>query len=301
MQPTKFRRFQVPEYNLMMTLNSGQAFRWHASGLGWEGVIRGRWVHLEQHEQEMHCRTAAPLLDWFWLTDYLQLDIDIASITGTFPKDPPMRAALEACRGLRLLKQEPWEVLASYILSSTKQIVQIKQVVTSLCRCFGEPVEVPQGHSGAFAFPSPAALAGASEADLRRCKMGFRAPYLHAAAKAVASGELDLSELERIPVDKARERLEALPGVGPKVANCVLLSAYNCPTAFPLDVWILRALKELYFSRRRPSLKRLREFSETHFGPWSGYAQLYLFHYQRAVLGRKNSRNTKTKACPETP
>ena len=110
-----------------------------------------------------------------------------------FPDDEPMRAAVAACRGLRLLRQDPWECLASFILSSTKQIVQIRQIIACLCERFGEPLAVLAGAAPAFAFPSPARLARATEAELRACKMGFRAPYLLATAGLVAGGQFDLA------------------------------------------------------------------------------------------------------------
>ncbi len=285
-----FRKtFPARDYDLGLTFTSGQAFRWDQTARGWEGVVAGRWVCLTQDETTITCETASPAGDWLWVVDYLQLGVEMKRITGTFPIDGPMLSALRSCRGLRLLKQDPWEVLASYILSSTKQIVQIRQVVATLCRSYGLLLPVPPGHPPAHSFPGPKAITRCSEAELRACKMGFRAPYLKAAAQAVDAGRLDLGALGRLPVKQARERLMALPGVGPKVANCVLLSAYNFPTAFPLDVWVLRALRELYFQGKRPILKRLLRFSEAHFGPWSGYAQLYLFHYKRVIL--KNRKN----------
>jgi N-glycosylase/DNA lyase len=111
--------------------------------------------------------------------------------------------------------------------------------------------------------------------------MGFRAPFVRAAAKAVASGELDLAKLHSLPTAEARAALVGLHGVGRKIADCVLLFAYGKQDAFPVDVWVRRALTELYFPRRRPSEKRLERFANTHFGPNAGYAQQYLFHYVR--------------------
>jgi N-glycosylase/DNA lyase len=116
--------------------------------------------------------------------------------------------------------------------------------------------------------------------------MGFRAPYLRETAHAVAERKLDLEKLRDLPVEIAREELVKLPGVGRKIADCVLLFAYGFPTAFPVDVWVIKALQKLYFPRRRASAKRLRHFSETHFGPNAGYAQQYLFHYMRTKHGK---------------
>jgi N-glycosylase/DNA lyase len=192
-----------------------------------------------------------------------------------------MRAAAAACHGLRLLRQDPWECLASFICSSTKQIVQIQQMVALLSRRYGEPLPVPPGTDPAWSFPTVQRLAAASEAELRECKLGFRAPFLCQTARKVAAGEVDLARLPEMPLDEARACLLALPGVGVKIADCVLLFAGGFQEAFPVDVWIIKALRELYFPHRRPKLPRLRQFSRSHFGPYAGYAQQYLFHYMR--------------------
>jgi N-glycosylase/DNA lyase len=179
------------------------------------------------------------------------------------------------------LRQDPWECLASFILSSTKQIVQIQQIIALLCQRHGEPLLVPEGHAPAYAFPSPARLVRATETELRNCKMGFRAPYLLATARIITEGQLDLARLHQMPVEEARAELLKLPGVGPKIADCVLLFAYGFQAAFPVDVWVMKALQQLYFPRRRPSRLRLHHFITTYFGSNAGYAQQYLFHYMR--------------------
>jgi N-glycosylase/DNA lyase len=304
--------FFARDYDLAATLASGQAFRWRQAGGAWEGIVAERWVRLRQGGELIHAETAVPQSDWQWLRDYLQLDVDLAAVVATFPDDEPMRASVAACRGLRLLRQEPWETLVSFICSSTKQIVQIQQIIALLCERFGEPTPVAADvrrlhspprperpdprpnakseppHVGcypAFAFPSAARLAACSEAELRTCKMGFRAPFVLAAAKAVAGGALDLNHLHSIPTGEARAALMSLHGVGRKIADCVLLFAYGKQDAFPVDVWVRRALTELYFPRRRPSEKRLAHFANTHFGPNAGFAQQYLFHYVRVKKG----------------
>lgn len=275
----------VRDYDLAATLESGQVFRWTPVGGGWEGIVAGRWVRLTATPHTLTAETCVPQTDWNWLARWLRLEDDPAAIVATFPQDPPLVAAVRACRGLRLLRQDPWECLASFILSSTKQIAHIRRIVETLCARFGRPVPVPPGRAPGFAFPPPERLAGATEAELRACGMGFRAPYLRAAARAVASGALRLEALPEFPLAEARQRLMALPGVGRKIADCVLLFACGFETAFPVDVWVLRALRQLYFPRRRLPPRRLLAFTETHFGPYAGYAQQYLFHYMRVRVG----------------
>jgi N-glycosylase/DNA lyase len=311
MPPLCTTTLEVRDYDLAATLSSGQAFRWTEKDGWWEGVIAGRWVRLRQSRAGLHpahpqdaqdvsvrlpdrletCPTLADGFsrieveaasfqpDWHWLTDYLQSDIDLSAVLATFPDDASMRGAVGACRGLRLLRQEPWESLASFICSSTKQIEQIRQIVALLCERFGEAIPTPDG--GAHSFPSAGRIASLAESGLRACKLGFRAPYVHAAARAVAEGRLNLEALRTMSLAEAREALMTLPGVGRKIADCVLLFGYGFPQAFPVDVWVLRALRELYFPKRRPKSMRLLRFTETYFGPNAGYAQQYLFHYMR--------------------
>ncbi len=273
--------FSVQDYDLAETLTSGQAFRWQFHNGGWESVIENHWVRLSEVENGISAEVAEKISDWRWLENYLQLGIDLPGIIQSFPKDEPMQRAIEACSGLRLLRQNPWECLASFILSSTKQILQIRQIVALLCERFGEKIAVPVGYEPAFAFPTIAKIAALTEKDLRDCKMGFRAPFLLGSAEMLSGGEVKLETLPNFSGEKAREELLKLPGVGRKIADCVLLFAFGLPEAFPMDVWILKALQQLYFPKRRVKIKRLRKFSETYFGPNAGYAQQYLFHYMR--------------------
>jgi N-glycosylase/DNA lyase len=282
----------VRDYDLDATLDSGQVFRWQKQNASWCGVIGKHPVRLTQTSGSIRAVTATPVENWNFLNEFLQTEIDLTGVLKTFPEDEPMRAAVAACPGLRLLKQDPWECLASFILSSTKQIVQIRQIVSLLCERFGEPCSVePVARPGSatgrtlqFSFPSPQRLAACSEAELRACKMGFRAPSLLAAARQIAEGKFDLERIRHLPHAEARAELMKLRGVGGKIADCVLLFAYGFDSAFPVDVWIERALQQLYFPRRRASEKRLRRFAATHFGPHAGYAQQYLFHYMRTKL-----------------
>jgi len=290
--------FPLREYDLSATLESGQAFRWRRCDEAWDGVIQGRWVRLQVEAEQLHAEVAAPVTHWNWLEDYLGLTTELGPIIASFPDDEPMRLAVQACRGLRLLRQEPWECLASFILSSTKQIVQIRQCVALLSERFGEPVTSPPGTGIHYAFPTFTRLANLPETELRACKLGFRARYLSAAARTLTDRQLDLTELCNQPTPAAREQLMTLPGVGPKIANCVLLFAYGRQDAFPVDVWVLRALQELYFPRHSPNPRALLRFTETHFGPNAGYAQQYLFHYIRTQ--RPTSRSASASAKIQT-
>lgn len=274
-------------YALAETLASGQAFRWKNVDGGWESVIGGRWVRLTEAEGGIRASTIPDknFEGWQWLEDYLQTRVDLDEVIASFPKDEHLARAVSELRGLRLLQQDPWECLASFILSSTKQIVQIQQIVGLLCERFGERVASP-GATEWFSFPVAERIAGLTEAELRCCKMGFRAPYLKGSAEMIVSGAVNLEAIRRMEVAEARLELMRLPGVGRKIADCVLLFGYGFQEAFPVDVWVLKALRQLYFPRRQPNARRVLKFTETYFGPNAGYAQQYLFHYMRTRVGR---------------
>ncbi len=282
--------FPVQDYDLAATLTSGQAFRWRLNGGAWEGVIHGRWVRLRQGDSTIEAVTAEPQADWGWLINYLRLTDDHAAALASFPDDEPMRAATAHCHGLRLLRQEPWECLASFILSSTKQIVQIQQCVELLCARYGGPVAALAEAGPRFGFPVPSRIAAASEAELRECKVGFRAGYLLDAARRVDSGRLNLAALPDLPLEQARAALMECHGVGRKIADCALLFSLGFDTAFPIDVWVERALRQLYFPGRRVKRARIERFAATHFGPHAGLAQQFLFHYLRTAKGRERTQ-----------
>lgn len=288
--------FPVADYDLHTTLASGQSFGWRRQGDAWTGVIHGRWVRLRSAPSAIQAATVQAPADWRWLREYLQIDAPLDRIIATFPQDPWMQTAVRACPGLRLLRQDPWECLAGFILSSTKRITQIEQITARLCACYGDPVGVPLGVEPAYTFPAAARLAACSEAQLRACKMGFRAPYLLAAARHVAEGRLDWKQMASSPIGEAREALVAIPGVGRKIADCVLLFTGLFPQAFPVDVWILRTLQEQYFKNQPVSPKKILEFTEHYFGPWAGYAQQYVFHHARMQGAAK--RGDRDKALP---
>ena len=166
-----------------------------------------------------------------------------------------------------------------------KQVAHIRQISLALRKRFGERRRI--GDQLVYTFVSPRRLAQASEKELLECKLGYRVKNLRTTARLVSSGQADLEAWSALSDAELRKQLCALPGVGPKIANCVMLFAYERLRAFPIDVWIERVLKQQYFSRRgKTSAQRLREFSETYFGEHGGYAQQYLFHHARMSARR---------------
>jgi N-glycosylase/DNA lyase len=280
-------RLAAPEFNLASTLECGQVFHWEREGAGWLGTIGERAMYVEQQGGELLVPVGAEAL----AARYFALDHPLTEICASFPDDPAMQTARAFCRGMRIIRQPAWECVATFITSSMKQVAHIAQISHTLRRRYGRKVEW-EGRE-LFAYPTSEALARLTEQDLRACALGYRAKNLLGAARLVAGEEVDLATVARLEDAAARAELCRLPGVGEKVANCALLFAFERVRAFPIDVWIERALREIYFPRqRRVTAGRLREFSATHFGPYGGYAQQYLFHYARKTMPRGNKRGS---------
>jgi N-glycosylase/DNA lyase len=323
-------KITAPDFDLAMTLGSGQVFHWEKLGDGFVGVIGDRPVYVEQRGDSLLVSDDCEDL----VRGYFALDHPLAEICASFPDDSVMSAAKEFCRGLRIIRQPKWECLATFICSSMKQVAHIRQISRNLRERFGQPrniglprsIKNADGGSGApramliesasptfinieqgtarstntrivFTFPPADRIAQSSEKELRKCALGYRAKNLLATARLVSSGDCDLEKLAmRTDVD-LRARLCELPGVGAKVANCVMLFAYERLRAFPIDVWIERVLRESYFPRaRRLNAARLRAFTEGYFGDHGGYAQQYLFHHAR--MNKNRGSRTARRAVP---
>src|SRR5581483_8154848 len=290
----KFTEISAPDFNLAMTLDSGQVFHWENVGEGFLGTIGDCAVYVEQRKNTLTAWNSWGKLDGFkpssfggLVANYFALDHPLAEICASFPDDPIMNPARQFCRGLRIIRQPKWECLATFICSSMKQVAHIRQISLALRRRFGERRKVCD--HVVHPFPAARRIAPATEDDLRECALGYRAKNLLGTARLVSSGEANLDAWSALSDPDLREKLCSLPGVGPKIANCVMLFAYERMRAFPIDVWIERVLKRQYFPRKKKVTElRLREFSETYFGEHGGYAQQYLFHHAR-IASRKSA------------
>jgi N-glycosylase/DNA lyase len=288
-----------PDFDLALTLDSGQTFHWEKEGPGFVGAIGERAVYVEQRGNVLQVRegepssrgSQRPVLPGI-IARYFALDHALSEICASLPDDPTMQAALGYCRGLRIMRQPRWECLATFITSSMKQVAHIRQISSALRNRFGTGLSI-RG-TQVYDFPSAEKLAGLTEKKLRDCGLGYRAKNLLATAQRVARAEADLESWRALPDDELRTQLLALPGVGPKVANCVMLFAYERLRAFPIDVWIERVLLEKYFPRRRRmTARQLREFTAKRFGENGGYAQQYLFHHARKTTPRRLSPSAR--------
>ena len=252
--------FRVKMETLGQTLDCGQSFRWARTADGaWEGVARGRFLRITEEN------LPGVLRDAFW-AEYFDMRLDYGAVRAKLcAGNPALAEAARYAPDIRILNQDPWEALCSFVLSQCNNIGRIKGLVARLCRACGEPVD--DAHR---AFPTPEALAQAGESGLRALGCGFRAHYLAEIARRAENGEIDWQLLRRLPLGEARAKLAGLPGFGPKVADFTLLYGLHRLDAFPMDVWMKRAMKTL-FPGKEPS----------DFGPYAGVAQQYLFHYSR--------------------
>ncbi len=249
-----------------MTLDCGQAFRWKEENGLWSGIAYGKKLCLKQENgYVVLLNTTAEDFKNIW-EDYFDLNRNYKKIISDISQNETLKKASGFGSGIRILNQEPFETLCSFIISQNNNIPRIKGIIERLCVKYGENL----GGNG-YAFPSAEKLASLSEEDLKDIRMGFRAKYITDAAKCVASGKISLDSLYGTDTDTAREKLMMIKGVGPKVADCTLLFSLKHFNAFPKDVWIKRAM-EILFPNGLPECAQ----------NYGGIVQQYIFYYSRS-------------------
>ena len=274
-------------FDLAGSLESGQAHRWKKLGDGWySGVLGSHLVHIRQQDGGVEYTVAnasggsddADLSTA--LCSYFRLDDPIDAIYADICRDRRVATMVERYPGLRILRQEPWECTVAFICSATSNIPRIHQNMEAMADSLGAPVKL--AGEVRHTFPSPDQLAQAGEGFLRELGLGFRAPYVIAAANMVRAGALDLDELTRLPYGEAKGRLMECRGIGAKIADCIAVFSLEKLEAFPVDVWVRRALAEWYFPmQKKPPDKAMVEWAQGYFGKYAGYSQQYLFHGRR--------------------
>lgn len=256
----------VDTLNIGLSLDCGQAFRWSEKEEGiWHGIAFGRAVDICQQGDTVTVSGDVRDGDEKLWTDYFDLDRDYASICKTLQSDSYLNKAINEYSGIRILKQDEWEALCSFIISQNNNIPRIKGIIERLCIAFGEDLG-----NGDFSFPSAEKLAVLTVEDLSPLRSGFRAKYIIDAAQKVTSGEVNLKKMLTCDMDEARTELIKIKGVGAKVAECTLLYGCGRVEAFPVDVWVRRIMAELYPEGLPACTKDVE-----------GIAQQYLFHWRR--------------------
>ncbi|MBR4721321.1 MAG: DNA-3-methyladenine glycosylase 2 family protein [Clostridia bacterium] len=268
----------MPDFDLFHTFGCGQCFRWDYENDGFSGVAMGHYLHIVQKDNKIIFKnTSRETFDAVW-RDYFDLDRDYSAIKTALSEDDVLKNAIGFGGGIRILNQDAFECLISFIISASNNIPRIKKIVGLLCQNFGK--KILSGGNTYFAFPTAEAIASLTLEDLQVIKAGFRDKYILSAAKAVISGQLDLDALGKASFEYAKSQLLRLSGVGEKVASCILLFGLHKSEGFPVDVWVKRIMEYCYFDE--PQTKEaISEFAKEKFGDLGGFAQQYLFYWAR--------------------
>ncbi len=259
-----FYILNAANFSLAQTLDCGQAFRWNLVDGAWQAVAGGRLWRLKEEDNKITVFDCNEEEFKGFIIPYFDLERDYAAIVSAVSENKVFRDAVGFAGGIRILKQEPWETVCSFIISQNNNIPRIKGIIERLCETFGEET------AGGYTFPTPERIAALTVEDLAPLRSGFRAKYILDAAKKFASGELSSEKIASLSTDEARAELMKIYGVGEKVADCALLFGFARIDAFPKDVWIKRAMSVL-FDGNLPDCAK----------PFAGIAQQYLFHYAR--------------------
>jgi N-glycosylase/DNA lyase len=277
-------------FDLDFSLCCGQVFRWKKIGEWWYGVVGENVFKIRQRGAELEFENVS---DEF-VRCYFGLNDNLKQISCCIGRDDYIRKALRKFEGLRIVRQEPWECLISFICATYKSIAAIELMLNKLSSKFGER-KVFDGLNF-YTFPLAGKLAFASENELRECGLGYRAKYVQATAKKIYESKIELESLKTLPYLEARKTLVEFPGVGLKVADCVLLFSLEKMEAFPVDVWVKRVILNHYAnlfpealvkklstheSLSNSEYEKLNAFGRSYFGKYAGYAQEYLYHYER--------------------
>ncbi len=260
-------------FNVELSIFCGQAFRWIKKDDGsFTGIVKGKKVNIFQSEKNIIFReTTQEEFESIW-ADYFDLDTDYKSICDTFGKDNYLKKARDEYYGIRILKQEPWEALCSFIISQNNNIPRISGIIGRLCENFGEKIDAES-----YSFPSYEKLKDVTVEELSILRAGFRAKYIVDAVEKLNNKEISLEEIKKMPIEQARQELMKIKGVGAKVAECTLLYGFGRKEAFPVDVWVKRIMEELYPDGLPECTKGVE-----------GIAQQYLFHWRRNLKENKN-------------
>jgi len=285
----------VTPFSLEHTLRCGQSFRWRKLGDWWYGVVDEKVVKIRQISDELQGQTFPEKMNANFVKNYFRLDDDLPHILSQISRDEHIRRAIQRFYGLRIIRQQPWECLISYICATYKNIPAIKETILNLSKRFGTKITF-NGYDF-HTFPKPTDLANSNIEELRKCKLGFRAKRVLKTSRIIHKEELDLETLRKTDYEHTRNELLSLPGVGQKVADCILLFSLDKLEAFPVDVWMKRIILKYYSSHFEPLfIEKIRKnrsltpheyreislFGQRYFGRYAGYAQEYLFALARS-------------------
>ncbi|NLJ99063.1 MAG: 8-oxoguanine DNA glycosylase [Tissierellia bacterium] len=266
----------------------GQAFRWYKQeDKSYIAIYKGKVINVKKDGEDIiFYNTNIKDFQNIW-HDYFDLGRDYSKIKKELSKDPILKEAIKFGEGIRILNQEPFETIISFIISANNQIPRIRKSIELISQNYGELIGT-YNNEEYYSFPKANVLARVDEKELEEIsRVGYRTKYIVNTSKMINSGEIDLSQVFELSTKEAKEILMKLPGVGPKVSDCVLLFAFNKDDAFPVDVWIGRVMKHFYLEENT-KLKDISIYANDKFKDLAGFAQQYLFYYAREQgIGRK--------------
>ncbi|HPD00451.1 MAG TPA: DNA glycosylase [Acetivibrio sp.] len=269
----------VNDFNPLHIFECGQCFRWLRQPDGsYTGVAKGRVINVSYNDGRLELyNTGIEEFKALWF-DYFDLGRDYSLVKEKVMKDEVMKKAVSFGSGIRILKQDIWETLISFITSANNRIPMIMKTVNAISEAYGEEIEMDKKKY--YAFPKCSEISRSTAGKLELCGGGFRCKYILATSKMIDEGEMSLDALAFMETKDAREYLKRFPGVGPKVADCTLLYSGTKYDVFPTDVWVKRVMEELYF-KRETGFAEIQNFARDYFGEYAGFAQQYLFYYAR--------------------
>ena len=270
----------LSDFELVHIFECGQCFRWQKENDGsYTGVIKYGVVNIKKDDDKVVISGSFDANDKEKICDYFDLNSDYASIKRKLElNDENMKKAIEYGYGIRILNQDSWEMLISFIISAANNIPRISKTIENISRAYGQ--KITWNEKDHYKFPTPKELSKATVEELRTLNLGFRDKYVYNATKMVCAGEVNLEEIEKMNYKEAKKELMKIQGVGEKVADCILLFSMRKREAFPVDTWIKKVMSQLYNESK--DIKKISTFAESKFGEYSGIAQQYLFYYMRS-------------------
>ncbi|WP_425446328.1 DNA-3-methyladenine glycosylase family protein [Dethiothermospora halolimnae] len=277
----------VSDFEPKHIFECGQCFRWNEEDDGsYTGVAHEKVINVKKEENNIILsNTNREDFNNIWY-EYFDLDRDYKAIKEELSRDEVLKKSTDFGYGIRILNQDPWEILISFIISANNRIPRIKAAIELLSEKYGEYIEEYNGKKY-YSFPKPEDITEKSVEDIKNCKTGFRARYIVNAADIVASGQMDIYAIKNLTTEDARKELMLFSGVGPKVSDCIMLFSMDKYDAFPIDVWVKRVMEYFYLDEDT-KLKDIQKYAQNKFGKYAGFAQQYLFYYARELNLKKN-------------
>ena len=269
----------IRDFNITHIFECGQCFRWNREDDGsYTGVVKNKVINVLQQENTVEFNNINTD-DFDIIKNYFDFDTDYETIKNTLNTDEIMAEAIKFGEGIRILNQEEWETMISFMISANNRIPMIKKVIENLSVSFGDYIGNYRGKEY-FSFPTAERLSAAPVERILECKTGFRAPRIKAAATRFLTEKDKIYNIKNMSYDEGLAYLKTYKGIGDKVANCILLFSMKHFDTFPVDVWVRRVMQTLYVSKETKDAD-IRKFAENKFGKYSGFAQQYLFYYAR--------------------